>query len=65
MNKKQLRHLALLLLNSPHGINSEAYELLVSMLHVTGDYDILDVIATKDGYYFIGEDDFEDLKGKE
>ena len=63
MNNKNIRLLAILLLDDEQGINSEAYEALASMLHETGNQDILDVVECKGGRYWIGEDDAQDLKG--
>jgi len=65
MNKKNIRLLAILLLNDENGINSEAYEALASMLHEIGNQDILDAVEANNGRYWIGEDDAEDLKEKE
>jgi len=58
---KNLRTLAILLLDDENGINSEAYFLLEPMLHETGNQDILDVVECQHGRYYLGEDDAQDL----
>lgn len=64
MNKKNIRQLAILLLDDENGINSEAYEALASILHETGNQDILDAVEANNGRYWIGEDDAQALKDK-
>ena len=60
--KKNIRLLAILLLDDQDGINEEAFNHLSSMLHETGNQDILDAVEANDDRYWIGEDDAAILK---
>ncbi len=58
---KNLRKLAILLLDDENGINESAYNQLAADLAFAGHTDILNVVKCQDGRYFIGENDAERL----
>ena len=58
---KNIRLLAILLLDDENGINGLAYNALAAELAATGNDDILLAVRAQDGRYFIGEDDAESL----
>ena len=62
MNKKTIRLLAILILDNEHGITSEAYEHLATMLHETGNQDILNRVEANNGFYYLGENDAAELR---
>ena len=62
MNKKQIRDLALALLDDEDGINEDAYNLLAALLHESGNQDILDAVEANHNRYWIGEGDAEVLR---
>lgn len=59
---KNLRKLAILLLDDENGINEAAYNELVPLLIESGDQDVLDAVNAQDGRFFIGETDAERLR---
>ena len=60
--KKNIRLLAILLLDDQDGINEEAYHQLASILHETSNQDILDAVEANRGRYWISEQDAAILK---
>jgi len=62
---KNLRKLAILLLDDENGINEAAYNELATQLAEAGHTDILNAVTAQDGRYYLGEDDAQDLLGVE
>lgn len=59
---KNIRTLAILLLDDEHGINEAAFqELQASLTLEPGNEDILNAVKAQDGRYYLGEDDAQDL----
>jgi len=58
---KNLRTLAILLLDDENGINAAAYNELATQLAAEGHTDILNAVTAQDGRYYLGEDDAQDL----
>ena len=59
---KQIRQLAILLLDTQNGINEETFEQLAAILIESENQDILNDIQSKNGFYWIDEDVAEKLK---
>ncbi len=64
MNDKDLRELALLVLDDENGISEEAFNKLSSLLEDIGCADILVAVDSSEGRFYIGED-FAEEKLKE
>ena len=64
---KNIRTLAILLLNDEHGINESGFQKLEQLLlaESADNQDILNATKAQDGRYFIGEDDAQELLAKE
>ncbi len=60
---KNLRLLAILLLDDKNGINEAAYNELHTELVLAGYTDITSAVQAQDGRFYIGEDDAQDLLG--
>jgi hypothetical protein len=60
---KNIRQLAILLLDDENGINEAAFNELAPALVESGNQDVLDAVNAQDGRYFIGESDADALKG--
>jgi hypothetical protein len=58
---KNLRKLAILLLDDENGINEAAYNELATQLAEAGHTDILNAVKADAGRYYLGEDDAQDL----
>ncbi len=59
---KNLRTLAILLLDDANGINEAAFgELSKSLVEAGGNDDILSAVIAQDGRFYLGEDDAQDL----
>ena len=58
---KNLRKLAILLLDDENGINEAAYNELAAELSAAGHTDILNAVTAQDGRFYLGEDDAQDL----
>ena len=56
MTNRDMRELALLLLDDQEGINGAAYDKLASFLSDAGCEDILQQVDGANGRYYIGED---------
>ena len=53
MNKKQLKQLALALLNDDHGITEQAYRILEALLNENGLTDITRRVEATDGRFYL------------
>jgi len=58
---KNLRILAILLLDDENGINEQAFQQLAVELEIAGHTDILNAVNAQDGRFYLGEDDAADL----
>jgi hypothetical protein len=58
---KNLRKLAILLLDDENGINKDAYRELAKELIAEGHTDIVNAVTAQNGRYYLGEDDAADL----
>lgn len=59
----RIRNLAIELLDDDDdGINTEAWHLLESLLHETGNQDICDAVEAQDGRWLLEEDDANRLR---
>ncbi len=58
---KNIRLLAILLLDDENGINGLAYNALAQALTESGNEDVLLAVRAQDGRYFIGEQDAAEL----
>ena len=58
---KNLRILAILLLDDENGINEQAFQQLAVELEIAGHTDILNAVNAQDGRFYLGEDDAQDL----
>ena len=61
---KQIRILAINLLDNTNGVTDEIYESLRSLCKLSGNTDVIEATSYFAGRYFIGEDDAESLKQK-
>jgi len=60
MDNKSVRKLAVKLLDDENGIGEEAVELLSNLLVETDNEDLLPMIESTDGRFYMGEDDAEE-----
>jgi hypothetical protein len=58
---KNIRKLAILLLDDENGINEAAYNELATQLAAEGHNDILNAVTAQDDRYYLGEDDAQEL----
>jgi hypothetical protein len=59
---KNIRLLAIALLDTDNGIADDAFAILAPELAATGNQDILDKVESKKGRNWLGEDDAEQLR---
>jgi hypothetical protein len=59
---KNLRQLAILLLDDENGINESAYRVLAQELIAEGHPDIVNAVTAQDGRFFLGEQDAAELR---
>lgn len=62
MTTKQIRTLAIELLDDENGINAKGYDLLEDLLNETGNSDIVNAVDAQNGRFFLGEEVAEQFR---